>query len=359
MKNKSGISTQLFIALSIVNLSVTLFSIVLGYFIYDYAIDAGWITLSALQEDWNEFHFVDWIWLATVIFCGSVISLIIGMYLAQRFIRPLNFLVEAAKKISQGDLSARAEDTQGHSIEISELVQHFNDMAYKLEVSVQNAQVWNAAIAHELRTPITILQGRLQGMVDGVFEPNPALIKSLLNQVEGLSHLVEDLRTLSLVENQQLRLNYEWVNLQDSVDKVLKIFEERLIQADLTPVLDLETTPVFCDQRRIEQILIALIDNAIRYANAGKLSISSRTDGKMWQLKVADNGPGLAEEFQQHLFDPFFRLEQSRNKEFGGTGLGLAVVNAIVIAHKGTVHYENLNSNSIFTIQMGIGSSRE
>ena len=139
----------------------------------------------------------------------------------------------------------------------------------------------------------------------------------------------------------------------------MKIFEERLIQADLTPVLDLETTPVFCDQRRIEQILIALIDNAIRYANAGKLTISSQTDGKMWQLKVADNGPGLAEEFQQHLFDPFFRLEQSRNKEFGGTGLGLAVVNAIVIAHKGTVHYENLNSNSIFTIQMGIGSSRE
>ena len=105
--------------------------------------------------------------------------------------------------------------------------------------------------------------------------------------------------------------------------------------------------------------MIALIDNAIRYANAGKLTISSQTDGKMWQLKVADNGPGLAEEFQQHLFDPFFRLEQSRNKEFGGTGLGLAVVNAIVIAHKGTVHYENLNSNSIFTIQMGIGSSRE
>ncbi|MDB0154419.1 two-component sensor histidine kinase AdeS, partial [Acinetobacter baumannii] len=92
---------------------------------------------------------------------------------------------------------------------MSELLYNFNDMAQKLEVSVKNAQVWNAAIAHELRTPITILQGRLQGIIDGVFKPDEVLFKSLLNQVEVLSHLVEDLRTLSLVENQQLRLNYE------------------------------------------------------------------------------------------------------------------------------------------------------
>ncbi|MCE1270176.1 MAG: HAMP domain-containing protein, partial [Acinetobacter sp.] len=234
MKSHSGISKQLFIALSIVNLSVTLFSVFLGYFIYNYAIDAGWITLSSLQEDWTEFHFVDWIWLSTVIFCGGVISIIIGMHLAQRFIKPINFLADAAKKISQGDLSARADDSQIHSTEIAELMHNFNSMAKQLESSVKNAQLWNAAIAHELRTPITILQGRLQGVLDGVFKPDEILFKSLLNQVEGLSHLVEDLRTLSLVENQQLRLNYEWVNIQDSVEKVLKIFEQRFTTANLT-----------------------------------------------------------------------------------------------------------------------------
>ncbi|MCH7329216.1 two-component sensor histidine kinase AdeS [Acinetobacter modestus] len=354
MKSRSGISKQLFIALSIVNLSVTLFSVFLGYFIYNYAIDAGWITLSSLQEDWTEFHFVDWIWLSTVIFCGGVISIIIGMHLAQRFIKPINFLADAAKKISQGDLSARADDSQIHSTEIAELMHNFNSMAKQLESSVKNAQLWNAAIAHELRTPITILQGRLQGVLDGVFKPDEILFKSLLNQVEGLSHLVEDLRTLSLVENQQLRLNYEWVNIQDSVEKVLKIFEQRFTTANLTAELRLAMTLIFCDRRRIEQILIALFDNAVRYANAGTIRISSSSTANEWILNIEDEGPGIPQEYQQDLFNPFFRLEQSRNKEFGGTGLGLAVVYAIVIAHKGSIEYSNPNQNSVFSIKLPI-----
>ncbi|QHH95734.1 two-component sensor histidine kinase AdeS [Acinetobacter proteolyticus] len=352
MKNKSGISKQLFVALSIVNLSVTLFSILLGYFIYNYAIDVGWITLSSLQEDWTEFHFVDWIWLSTVIFCGGIISIIIGMHLAQRFIKPINFLADAAKKISQGDLSARADDSQIHSTEIAELMHNFNHMAQQLESSVENAQVWNAAIAHELRTPITILQGRLQGVLDGVFQPDEALFKSLLNQVEGLSHLVEDLRTLSLVENQQLRLNYEWVDLKSLTEKVIKLFEDRLEKAKIVPVFDVIETPIHCDSRRLEQILIALIENAIRYANAGRLTISSKLISDQWIIQIADEGPGIAEQYQQDLFSPFFRLEQSRNKELGGTGLGLAVVHAIVVAHKGTIEYSNPNHNSVFSIHL-------
>lgn len=352
MKNKSGISKQLFIALSIVNLSVTLFSVLLGYFIYNYAIDVGWITLSSLQEDWTEFHFIDWIWLSTVIFCGSVISLIIGMHLAQRFIKPINYLAEAAKKISQGDLSARADDSQIHSAEIAELMHNFNDMAQKLESSVENAQVWNAAIAHELRTPITILQGRLQGVLDGVFPADETLFNSLLNQVEGLSHLVEDLRTLSLVENQQLRLNYERVDFKALTEKVLKLFEPRLQQARLEPVLQVAALEVYCDRRRIEQVLMALMDNAIRYAHPGKLSISLKMEPQSWMLQVADDGPGIAPQYRQDLFKPFFRLEQSRNKEFGGTGLGLAVVHAIVIAHRGSIEYHNPANNSVFTISL-------
>ncbi|WP_278491675.1 two-component sensor histidine kinase AdeS [Acinetobacter gyllenbergii] len=359
MKNKSGISKQLFIALSIVNLSVTLFSVFLGYFIYNYAIDVGWITLSSLQEDWTEFHFVDWIWLSTVVFCGAVISLIIGMFLAQRFIKPINFLAEAAKKISQGDLSARADDSQIHSTEIAELMHHFNDMAQQLESSVKNAQVWNAAIAHELRTPITILQGRLQGILDGVFKPDEALFKSLLNQVEGLSHLVEDLRTLSLVENQQLRLNYEKIDFKLHAEKVLKLFEDRLVKAQIIPVLDVRAALISCDRRRLEQVLIALIENAIRYANAGTLKISTQWVAGDWVLKIEDQGPGIAPEYQQDLFDPFFRLEQSRNKEFGGTGLGLAVVHAIVVAHKGSIEYSNPNHNSVFTIKLPITNFSE
>ncbi|MDM1021529.1 two-component sensor histidine kinase AdeS [Acinetobacter sp. VNK23] len=350
MKNKLGINKQLFIAFSMVNLSITLFAVFVGYFFYNYAIENGWMSLSSLQEDWTDFHLIDWIWLFTVILCGSVVSLVIGMQLAKRFIVPINSLAEAANKISQGDLSARANDNQIHSTEIAELMHNFNDMAKKLESSVKNAQVWNAAIAHELRTPITILQGRLQGILDGVFKPDEVLFSSLLNQVEGLSHLVEDLRTLSLVENQQLRLNLEWVDFNEHIEKILLIFKERLVQAQLNIQLDLTTEKVCCDHRRMQQVLIALIDNTIRYAHPGTIRISSKIILKDWILQIEDQGPGIAEEYQTDLFNPFFRLEQSRNKEFGGTGLGLAVVHAIVIAHHGTIRYENPGNYSVFTI---------
>ncbi len=138
----------------------------------------------------------------------------LGIRLSQRFVRPIESIAVATQKISQGDLTARVENNKYVNAEISELIDNFNDMAHKLEVSIKNAHVWNAAIAHELRTPVTILQGRLQGIVDNVFEPSPALMKSLLNQTEGLSYLVEDLRVLSLIENQQLKLNIEPTNFQ-------------------------------------------------------------------------------------------------------------------------------------------------
>jgi len=355
MKNKSGISKQLFIALSILNLSVTLFSAFIGYFIYNYAIENGWLLLNEVQEDWADFHFVDWIWLFTVILGGSVISLIIGMQLAKRFVGPINSLAEAANTISLGDLSARADNSQTHSAEIAGLIHNFNDMAEKLENSVKNAQMWNAAIAHELRTPITILQGRLQGIVDGVFEPNPTLMQNLLNQVEGLSYLVEDLRTLSLVENQQLRLNIESVNFQLSVDKVISMFSERLENAQISIQTELSEQCVDCDRQRMEQVLIALIDNVVRYANAGIVQIRSKIETDQWVLEIEDQGPGIPQQHQQELFNPFFRLEQSRNKEFGGTGLGLAVVHAIVIAHNGLIEYKNFNNNSKFSITIPFG----
>lgn len=352
MKNKTGISKQLIIALSFTSLSVTLSSLILGYGTYYVAIEVGLISLEKLKESDEFFHYLDGIWLFAVLLFGTALSIILGIKFAQRFIVPINLLADAAKKISHGDLSARVEKPTHHSSEIGELMDNFNDMAQKLETSVENAHVWNAAIAHELRTPVTILQGRLQGIIDGVFEADPILFKNLLNQVEGLSNLVEDLRTLSLFENQQLRLNLETICFNETAHKVVHMFEEKLEKAQLKVIFDIETPKVECDQRRIEQILIALLDNATRYANPGKLIVSTRQEQTSWILEIEDEGPGISAEHRKDLFNPFFRLEQSRNKELGGTGLGLSVVQALVIAHKGQVDYLNQYSHSIFKISI-------
>ncbi|PPC03703.1 two-component sensor histidine kinase AdeS [Acinetobacter pittii] len=352
MKNKTGISKQLIIALSFTSLSVTLSSLILGYGTYYVAIEVGLISLEKLKESDEFFHYLDGIWLFAVLLFGTALSIILGIKLAQRFIVPINLLADAAKKISHGDLSARVEKPTHHSSEIGELMDNFNDMAQKLETSVENAHVWNAAIAHELRTPVTILQGRLQGIIDGVFEADPILFKNLLNQVEGLSNLVEDLRTLSLFENQQLRLNLETICFNETAHKVVHMFEEKLEKAQLKVIFDIEAPKVECDQRRIEQILIALLVNATRYANPGKLIVSTRQEQTSWILEIEDEGPGISAEHRKDLFNPFFRLEQSRNKELGGTGLGLSVVQALVIAHKGQVDYLNQHSHSIFRISI-------
>jgi len=352
MKNKTGISKQLIIALSFTSLSVTLSSLILGYGTYYIAIEVGLISLEKLKESDEFFHYLDGVWLFAVLLFGTALSIILGIKLAQRFIVPINLLADAAKKISHGDLSARVEKPMHHSSEIAELMDNFNDMAQKLETSVENAHVWNAAIAHELRTPVTILQGRLQGIIDGVFEADPILFKNLLNQVEGLSNLVEDLRTLSLFENQQLRLHLETIHFNETAHKVVHMFQEKLEKAQLEVIFDIQAPEVKCDQRRIEQVLIALLDNATRYANPGKLLVSTRQDQYNWILEIEDEGPGISAEHRKDLFNPFFRLEQSRNKELGGTGLGLSVVQALVIAHKGQVDYLKQQSHSIFKISI-------
>ena len=350
MKIKLSISQQLILTMSLLNLAVIISSFIVGYLIYYIALKWELITIETFTYENFEFNSVDWMWILAALVSGSIFSIILGVTLSKRFAIPLKFLAQASQQISQGDLKARVQFTDQYPSEMIELLKNFNAMAEKLEQSVNNAQVWNAAIAHELRTPITILKGRLQGILDGVFQPEPQLIQNLFNQVESLSHLVEDLRTLTLYENQQLRLNIEETQFLPHLEKIILMFHEKLEKAKLNIVLEIGSQPVYCDQRRMEQVLIALLENTVRYSNAGSIKISSHVEKNDWVLTLEDEGPGIAQEHQEHLFKPFFRLEESRNRSSGGTGLGLAVICALIEAHAGKIEYLNENSHSIFKI---------
>ncbi|KAA8731467.1 two-component sensor histidine kinase AdeS [Acinetobacter qingfengensis] len=338
MKNTS-ISRQLIITMGILNLAITFCAVVFSCGVYTLALKYQWISLNDLDTDSVSLHMIDMVWIMIVLCTGFIISTMLSFPFAKRLIDPMNALAEAVSKIRLGDLSARAEKTHNSSTEIDKLIEDFNLMAEKLEISVKNAHIWNASIAHELRTPITILQGRLQGIIDGVFQADMTLYKNLLHQVEGLSHLVEDLRTLTLLENQQLRLNLEKTNLKSSIEKCLNAFHGRLVSAGLNVQTDFTYQSCFCDCRRMEQVLLALLDNEVRYANSGNLYIKTEVNAKTWILHLEDDGPGISEEHINYLFKPFYRLESSRNRTQGGTGLGLAVVYAIVAAHHGTIKY--------------------
>jgi len=161
----------------------------------------------------------------------------------------------------------------------------------------------------------------------------------LLNQVEQLSFLIEDLRTLSLADNQQLRLNLESVCLSDVITQSVNLLQDRFDQAKLIIETNLSDQACFFDRQRLEQILIALFENEIRYAQAGILRISTQKKSEGLVLTIEDQGPGIADQHIPFIFDAFYRLEESRGKKNGGSGLGLSVVNAIMIAHEGRIEY--------------------
>lgn len=341
MKMKHSISRQLIVTLTKVSLVTVLFSCFTGYFVYTLALDFNLITEQELMSDELSFNIVDFLWIAFVTTVGFITSIFLGIRLSRKFISPIQAIAEAAQQISQGKLSVRAQVNAPNSpAELLQLIDDFNAMASQLETSVKNTSMWNAAIAHELRTPVTILQGRLHGIIDGVFEPNTLLFKDLLGQVEQLSLLIEDLRTLSLAENHQLRMQFDVNSLHHIIIQLIEHYQDRFEQAQLRVQANLTEQSCYCDEQRIKQVLTALFENAIRYANPGLIKITCEINNKNWVLKFEDEGPGIAEHHIAYLFDPFYRLEPSRGKNQGGTGLGLSVVHAIISAHQGQIYYE-------------------
>ena len=339
--------------MTLLNLGITFLSFSLGYVVYDWALDLG-ATKNNCTDD-SSFTFFDFLWFFLVLFTGFILSACLAYKYAKRYTQPIDALANVIQQIQQGNLSSRIEKPH-HEIphEFKSLILNFNEMANQLEISVKNSTVWNAAVAHELRTPVTILQGRLQGIIDGVFVADSQLHQSLLNQVEGLSYLVEDLRTLTLIENKQFRLDLKIRSLETSIHKCIQMFHDRFQAKGINVILKITDENVICDVRRMEQVFIALFSNVLRYANPGKLLISTYSTQDVWIFMLEDEGPGIDDVHIEHLFKPFYRLEDSRSRLEGGTGLGLSVIYAIIEAHQGTITYSKSKTlkGSCFTIKL-------
>lgn len=306
-----------------------------------------WVSVHLLgnRDLSNEINITgsDWLQICLMIFLSLIASIAMALNFSKQLLSPIISLVETTKKIANGELSARANAGKIQIIETAELINNFNSMAERLETSSGEIKTWNAAIAHELRTPITILHGRLQGLADGLFKPEKALFINLLKQTDGLSRLIEDLRTISLADSGYLSLKKECVNIYDEIKAVTEIITPALKEKNITAILRLADVFVLCDAVRIRQVMLALLDNSCRYASAGVLIISCYSTENGAIITVEDEGPGVADHLQDSLFEPFRRADDSRSRECGGSGLGLAVVKSIINAHNGTVNYYQSN----------------
>jgi signal transduction histidine kinase len=283
----------------------------------------------------------------------GILTLIIGLLLMRRMINPLSEVIAAAQAVSQGDLSARVP-VRPQNDDLSALSDHFNHMANELERSDHQRRNMLADIAHELRTPITILRGRLEGILDGVYPADEAHIAPALEETYLLERLVEDLRLVALAEANQLRFELKPVRLEELAETILGLFSAQAGERNVQLHLDAETAlpEVLVDPQRFQQVVGNLIDNALRYTPEGSsVELAIHRKGNSVELTVSDGGPGIPEEELTHVFDRFWRGEKSRARSTGGAGLGLSIAKQLVESQGGKITARNRPSHG-FEVQI-------
>jgi two-component system sensor histidine kinase BaeS len=272
-----------------------------------------------------------------------LLALSLGVLLTLRLTRPLRQLTQATQQLASGQLEQQVEITSRD--ELGELATSFNEMAAALQLSEHQRQQLLADVAHELRTPISIMRSHIEAMLDGVFDMSPENLAVAHEETILLGRLVEDLRTLSLAEAGQLPLNRAEVDLASLATQSITAFGP-LAEAEgvrLTADIPSDLPPVKADAGRIQQLLANLLTNALHHAGEEEpqVRVKAAVQGDFVQVEVKDNGPGLSLEAQEHVFDRFWRADASRNRDYGGSGLGLAICRAIVTAHKGHIWVES------------------
>ncbi|MBE2198305.1 MAG: HAMP domain-containing protein [Anaerolinea sp.] len=271
-----------------------------------------------------------------------LLALGLGALLARWLTRPLSQLTQATRQMAQGNL-AQQVPVAGQG-ELGELARSFNQMAGTLAAVEQQRQQLLADVAHELRTPLSIMRGHMEAMLDGVFEVSPDNLALVHEETLLLGRLVEDLRTLSLAESGQLPLNMRLTDLRDLVQQALAAFTP-LAEAEgvqLRAQVAAAAPLLLADPDRLQQVLGNLLSNALRHVARGdtavpivQIDLTVQADAVL--ISVTDNGPGLTAAGQQHVFDRFWRADSARTRDEGGSGLGLAISRAIVEAHHGRI----------------------
>lgn len=269
---------------------------------------------------------------------GVALGTLAGVLISRRIAAPIEIVSKAVADVVAGDLDARAVPKRVESGDPAALIANFNRMADGFDKAERELSESASAIAHELRTPVTVLRARLQAMLDGVFQPSERELVGLIAQTDMLAAIIDNLRVLSLTGAERLELQRERVDLAAEASHVLAAMGPDLIAAGLTVETNLASAISEADASRIRQVITAFLDNARRYAaEGGSLRVETQRIGNVVHLAVLDRGPGLPPGTHEIAFDRFWRGELSRARVTGGTGLGLAVARAVAEQHGGRV----------------------
>jgi signal transduction histidine kinase len=297
---------------------------------------------SGFLQTLNRFLFT-----AGVVF--TLISVIISIILAAAISRPILAAARAARHIAGGNLSTRIPDNY-RTRELRELSLAVNELAEELEKGERRQKRLTGDIAHELRTPLTCLQGNIEAMIDGIWKPTAERLGSCHEEIVRLTKLVEDLNSLSVLEQENLVLKKTDFDLAKLLAAAAEQFGPAAREKGIEIRTELLPAPVRADYDRLMQVFINLLSNGVKYTDRGRITLrlsapekTAEAAGYRYKITLSDTGIGIPEEDLPHIFERFYRSDKSRNRGSGGAGIGLSIAAAIVSAHGGRISAENRN----------------
>ncbi|MGH2618474.1 MAG: sensor histidine kinase, partial [Thermomicrobiales bacterium] len=271
-----------------------------------------------------------------------VLLLIIGgLFMAWRTVRgtaaPIAEVMSAADRVADGDYAVRVE-TRANG-DVARLVESFNAMTTRLQTNEEQRRNLFADVAHELRTPLSIIRGNTEGMLDGVYPRDDANLETVLDATAVMARLLDDLRTLSQTDTGALRLHKQTTDVAELLDDIRYAFAPRAAEAGVVFTLEAERLPPLdIDPVRVRQVLENLLDNGLRHTpRGGTIRVEVRLEGSAALFRVADTGRGIPAEALPHVFDRFWKSADS-----GGSGLGLAIARGLIEAHGGKIRADSV-----------------
>lgn len=265
-------------------------------------------------------------------------SLIAALLLATYFKKPIQRLLNGTRELTRGNYQHQVKVKRND--ELGDLSNELNQLAVILDQHETSRRQWVADTSHELKTPLAVLQAQIEAMQDGIRKPTPEHFASMLAQVTSLKKLTQDLAALAQADAQQLQFYYATVNPWEVVQQELMNFQPKFEQADLKVTVEGDGAEVDLDLDRFKQIVANLLSNSIRYTEAGgQVHIHTEQNEKEWTLYVDDSPFGLTDEQLARIGERFYRVDDSRTRSTGGTGLGLALSCKITQAMGGSLSF--------------------
>lgn len=277
----------------------------------------------------------------TGIVCGLLI-IILSLFVSQILLKPIEQLTLAAQNMRNGNFDSRVDIRSKD--ELGKLGDAFNSMAQRIKELENLRRKLTADVAHELRTPLSVIMGYVEALQDKVMKPTEENLRSIQDEVERLVKLVGNLRELSIAESGKLPLNIEEINLYELFknleEKMKLMLKEKHLTFEITS--DGSASSVKADRNLLSRIFLNILHNAYKYSpEFGKIEINISENSENVIVSVKDHGSGIAKEDLPYIFERFYRVDKSRVRSTGGTGIGLAIARELVVLHKGKIEAES------------------